>query len=100
MTKPPALTHILWRDACFGLSETDITLTGLVDLHAVGFVLREDDESVIVSLEWQDEATTTRNWLAIPKNRISKRYDFAIPKPRPTRFRCEDKAGPGEVQPL
>jgi hypothetical protein len=78
----PKLTHIIWRDAAYGLVEQDIAETGLIELHASGFVLREDDESITVSLEWQDGATTSRNWLAIPKNRIISRYDFRIPRAR------------------
>jgi len=82
----PTATHIVWKDACFGLSECSIEQTGLVELHALGYVLKEDDEALTISLEWQDDCDSTRNWLAIPKNRIITRHDFRIPHPRKARL--------------
>ena len=81
----PMISHIVWRDAAYGLSETTISDTGLIELHALGFVLAETEESITISLEWQDGAESTRNWLAVPKNRIISRHDFRLPRPRQAR---------------
>lgn len=79
----PKLTHIIWRDASHGINgEFPINSIELSTLHAVGFVLMETDEAVVVSLEWVDGADTSRNWLAIPKTGILSRHDFRIPRPR------------------
>lgn len=79
----PKLTHIVWRDASYGTGgESDIDKIKLSELDAVGFILREDEESVLVSLEWFPGAETTRNWLLIPKTGIISRRDFSLPAPK------------------
>lgn len=78
----PAVTHIVWRDASHGINgEFPIDAIELAELHAVGFILRETADTVVISLEWVDGADTSRNWLAIPKTGILSRHDFRIPKP-------------------
>lgn len=51
-----SITCIRWRDAAYGQAEVDITDTSLSDLWEVGFLLREDKDSVTVSMERDDDA--------------------------------------------
>lgn len=61
------VVYIRWKDAAHGLDEVRIDEAGeLCELHEVGFLVREGDESVTISLEHQEGATETRNWLTIP----------------------------------
>lgn len=73
------ITCIRWRDASYGHNaETNIKDTGPADLWEVGFLLKEDNESVTVSMEHMDGATTTRNWICVPKSGIVERRDLSF----------------------
>lgn len=74
------IIYVVWRDASYGQSEVDVQDTGLVELHEVGFLLKEDDDCVVISMEEQDNATSTRNWVAVPKSCITRRYDGELPE--------------------
>ena len=76
----PRATYIHWRDASYTTEESaDFELA---DLHSIGFVVAEDDESVTLGPEYQDGAVSHRLAVTIPKVNIKERRDFKIPKPR------------------
>lgn len=85
------ITYVRWRDASYGTSgEYAIDETGLADLQECGFLLKEDHECLTISPEHQEDATTTRNWICVPKTGIIQRLDIplsellALMKARPT----------------
>lgn len=72
------ITCIRWLDAAYGQDEVEFDETGLAHLWEVGFLLREDEHSVTVSMEHQEGATTTRNWICVPKSGIVERRDLSF----------------------
>lgn len=68
------IAYIRWRDASYGNGDEQpiANLAGAVELHECGFLLREDKETVTLSMEHQDGAETTRIWLTIPRVNIAE----------------------------
>jgi hypothetical protein len=65
------LAWVKWRDASHGLEEWDVSRMTLSELEEVGFLLREDDESITLGMEHAADATTARRmWLTIPRGQI------------------------------
>lgn len=65
------IAYVRWRDASYGTDYKEFdALHGTVELHEVGFLVNESDETVALSLEWQDGSTESRNWLIIPRVNI------------------------------
>lgn len=65
------VVYVHWRDAAHGLEEIPVAQAGeLADLHEVGFLVAENDESITLSPEHQDGATSARLWLTIPRVNI------------------------------
>ncbi len=62
------VAYVHWRDASHGMGEIEIGRMTLSDLHEVGFLVKEDEESVTLAMEWEgDEKVSTRLWLTIPR---------------------------------
>lgn len=81
------LVYVRWRDAVHSMDEHEISGLGdLVELHEVGFLLKETPETVTLSIEIQKDATSTRMWLTVPKvNIVEIRHatlDKAFPDPK------------------
>lgn len=72
------ITFIRWRDAAYGVTDYPIDDTGLADLLECGFLLREDQWSLTVSMENHEGATSTRNWICVPKTGILERHDIPL----------------------
>jgi len=81
------VTYIKWRDATHGIAEAAPADMGLAELEEIGWLVREDDESVSISMEYQVEANTTRLWLTVPKANILERKDRDLDKVFPRRKR-------------
>lgn len=63
----PRMVLVRWRDACHSQDEFAISdLGGLAELAEVGWLIAETPESVTLSMEHQEGATSTRLWLTIP----------------------------------
>ncbi len=82
------IVYIKWRDAMHSTSQHAVTsLGGLAELHEIGFLIKESDESITIGTEAEDGATVeARMWLTVPKVNIveMKRTTLAkaFPKPR------------------
>jgi hypothetical protein len=78
----PLLTYIHWRDASYNTEEMPHEELGLVDLHEVGWIIKEDDECITLGVEWYPETAVaaTRLTLTIPKVNIVRRKDFKLEK--------------------
>jgi hypothetical protein len=81
------LTYIRWRDASHGLSECDPKNMGLSDLKEIGWLVQEDDESVTLSMEYEEESDERRLWLTVPKSGIVERRDVEFERVFPVRKR-------------
>jgi hypothetical protein len=80
------LAYIHWRDACHNSDEIRIDDLGeAVALHACGFVVKETEETITLSLEHQDGADTTRLWLSIPRVNIVEMRTATIDKAFPAK---------------
>lgn len=65
------LLYIRWRDAVNSNSQHAISSLGeLAELHEVGFLLAESEETITLGTESQEGATEARFWLTIPKQNI------------------------------
>ena len=65
------LIYIRWRDAVNSNATHAIASLGeLAELHEVGFLLKESDETITIGTEAQDGATEARFWLTIPKANV------------------------------
>jgi len=71
------IAYIIWRDANFGNgADTPMDqIGGLVELHEVGFVLKETPEAVTLSMESGLSDLSNRAFLTIPRvNIVSIRF--------------------------
>lgn len=64
------IAFVRWRDAFHGNAEVDESSLQLVELHEVGFLHHESEESVTLVMENQPDDGTGRLWLTIPKVNI------------------------------
>lgn len=63
-----AIVWIEWNDASYQTGELTLEeLNPLIRLHSVGWLLREDDESISIAMERCDEQSTYRHVTHIPK---------------------------------
>jgi hypothetical protein len=78
----PSLTYLQWRDASYNLEEVPHEELGLVELHEIGWIIKEDDECITLGLEWYPDANvaSSRLTITIPKVNIVRRKDFKIEK--------------------
>jgi hypothetical protein len=81
------VTYLRWRDASFDAGECDEANMGLSDLQEVGWLVREDDESVTLAMEHQEESKSRRLWLTVPKVNIAERRDAELERAFPVRKR-------------
>ncbi len=86
------LVYIRWRDAVNSNATHAISSLGdLAELHEVGFLLAESEETITVGTEAQEGAVEARFWLTVPKvNIVEMRKTtlaraFFPPAPRPKR---------------
>lgn len=90
----PELIYVVWKDAQNSNATHAISSLGdLAELHEVGFLIKETDETLVVGTESADGATEVRFWLTIPKNSIVEQrrvsLNKAFPKPRVPRKKKE-----------
>jgi hypothetical protein len=65
------IIYIKWRDAVNSNATHAISSLGdLAELHEVGFLLKESDETITIGTEAQEDALEARFWLTIPKHNI------------------------------
>jgi len=83
--KHNTLCYIRWADASHGMDEATPSDMDTIELHEVGWLVREDERVVCLAMERQDDAATHRLWLAIPKALIVERRDFPLPRKRSKR---------------
>lgn len=80
------VAYIQWRDASYSADEWATKDISLQDLPAVGFLVKEDDESVTLTMEPTEDLEKCRFWVCIPKVNIKdmrvRELDQAFPKPR------------------
>jgi hypothetical protein len=81
------ITYLKWRDASYNGDERDESEMTLVDLQEVGWLVREDNESITLSMEHQDGATARRLWLSVPKVNVIERRDVDLDRAFPARKR-------------
>lgn len=62
--------HITWRDASYTTDDTDHSELQLVTLEEVGYLIKEDRESITIGMEYIPEATSSRLTLTIPRVNI------------------------------
>lgn len=89
---PMMLVYIHWRDACTEEAADPLTPVSdqpLVDLHEIGWLIGETDESVSLSMELEPNLMPGRWRLHIPKCNILERRNFDSEKlmTRPARKR-------------
>ena len=75
-----------WLDASHGLNEWDKERMGLSDLEEVGFVLKEDADSITLGMERicnDPEAKEARLWLTIPRSGIVEMRECELSKAFP-----------------
>lgn len=67
----PPIVYIVWHDAHYSPEETPLHyVDGLVELHEVGWLLSQTDESVSIAMEYEPGMESTRLYLTIPKVNI------------------------------
>lgn len=81
------LIYVRWRDAVNSNSQHAISSLGdLAELHEVGFLLKESDDTLTLGTESPGDGLEARFWLTIPKMNIveMRRTTLAkaFPKPR------------------
>lgn len=81
------IVYVRWRDAQnSNFTHLISSLGDLAELHEIGFLLTESDETITIGTETQDGALEARFWLTIPKNCIVEcrrtTLNKAFPKPR------------------
>jgi hypothetical protein len=84
------IIYLKWRDAINSNSSYPIGgMGGLAELHEVGFLLKETDDTITLGSESPDEKLDARFWLTIPKNAIieQRRSTLARAFPAPRRKR-------------
>lgn len=65
------IVYIKWRDAVNSNATHSIASLGdLAELHEVGFLLKESEETITIGTEAHDGAVEARFWLTIPKHNI------------------------------
>jgi hypothetical protein len=64
------VAYIQWRDASHSAEEWEVNKIGLEDLPAVGFLVKEDEESITLTMEPTDDLSSCRLWMCIPKVNI------------------------------
>lgn len=77
------VTYLHWRDACSEEAadpDTPVCAQPLADLHEVGFLISETDESVSLSLELDHDGKPSRWRLHVPKVNIISRFDMPLEK--------------------
>ena len=72
------VSYVRWRDACWSAERDEVSKIGLAELHEVGFVLAETEESLTLGLEHPGDTPGVRFWLCIPKVNILERRDMEI----------------------
>lgn len=73
------LVYVHWRDACTEEAadpNTPVSDTPLVDLHEVGWLIGETEESVSIAMELEPHGAPGRWRLHIPKVNILERRNF------------------------
>jgi hypothetical protein len=71
------IAYVKWADASYSNKSDERPLeelTGTTELEEVGFLLREDKDTITLALENQDGATTSRIWMIIPRCNIVSLY--------------------------
>jgi hypothetical protein len=86
------LTYIRWRDASHGMGECAPADMGLSELEEIGWLVQETEESVSLSMEYEEAADTRRLWLTIPKANIVERRDRELAKAFPTKRKKAEPA--------
>lgn len=86
MTKTSPLCYIKWVDANYQEGEVNLeNLEQRCELNTVGFLVKETDHAVTLSLEAPSN-DSTRNPFSIPKTNILEmrivQFNKAFPKPR------------------
>ena len=78
----PRPCYVRWHDAA--LAEDDLAPAdmGLCELLELGWLVREDGESVSIAMERQRGVTTHRYSLTIPRANILELRKFKVPKRR------------------
>lgn len=67
----PPIVYVVWHDAHYSPEETPLNyVDGLVELHEVGWLLSQTDESVSIGMEYEPGMESTRLYLTIPKVNI------------------------------
>lgn len=80
------ICYVCWRDACHDIAECPIeNLGGLAELHEVGWLLTENEETVTLGIEHMDGATSARMWLTIPRVNIVEMRKTTLEKAFPKR---------------
>lgn len=80
------ICYVRWRDACHDMGECAIKDLGeLAELHEIGFLLAENEETVTIGIEHQDGATSARMWLTIPRVNILEMRRSTVDKAFPKR---------------
>lgn len=97
-SKPKLIAYVRWRDASHGMGEIALEEMGLSELEEVGFLVKEDEESITLAMEPPGDSDSTRLWLTIPKVGIVEMkmadLDWAF---RPRRKKKVPEAAPAEV---
>jgi len=83
------LAWVSWRDASHGLNEWDKERMTLSSLEEIGFILKEDEDSITLGMEHnvsEPDAKDARLWLTIPRSGIiemrTRELDQAFPARR------------------
>ena len=79
----PTIAYVVWRDAHFSTDEVPLSeISDLVELHEIGWLVSETDETLTLTMEYQPGVLSTRLYLTIPKVNIVSVY-YLRPDARP-----------------
>lgn len=93
------IVYIRWRDAVNSNATHAIASLGdLAELHEVGFLLKETEETVTIGTESEEGALEARFWLTIPKANIVEQRRTTVEKAFPIR-RPSKKTAPAGAKP-
>jgi len=64
------VAYVRWRDASHSQDEWETSKIGLEDLQNTGFLVKEDKDSITLTIEPTEDMESCRLWMCIPKVNI------------------------------
>lgn len=75
----PRLAYIRWHDACYTPDESEHEALGdLVELHEIGFVVKETEHTIVLCVEHQQGEQSSRLTLTVPRVNIVEQHDVSL----------------------